>query len=106
METRDKVVLGLIIVVVFAVAFSAGLTGRAFTTSCSDTDRGDLNPNEIYDKGIISGVSENMVSFERTDYCVDDIYLKEYGCNKEVPSKFESRLVICETGCADGVCIK
>ena len=106
METRDKVVLGLIIVVVFAVAFSAGLTGRAITTSCSDTDRGDLNPNEIYDKGIISGVSENMVSFERADYCVDDIYLKEYGCNKEIPSKFESRLVICETGCADGVCIK
>lgn len=105
MEIRDKVILGLIITAVFGVAFIAGLTGRAVTTSCRDTDNGDLNTNEIYDKGTISGTSENEVSFERTDYCVSDGYLKEYGCNSERPAKFESRLVICENKCVDGACI-
>lgn len=106
METKDKVVLGLIIVVVFAVAFAAGITGRTVTSYCSDTDRGDLNPNEIYEKGIISGVSNNNMDFDRTDYCVDSTYLKEYGCDREKPTKFDSRLVICENGCSDGACIQ
>lgn len=106
METRDKVILGLIIVVVFAVAFAAGLTGRAVTASCSDTDRGDLNPNEIYQKGTVSGTSGNDMPFERTDYCVSDTYLKEYGCDREKPAKYDSRLVICENSCSDGACIK
>ena len=74
METRDKVILGLIIVAVFSVAFMAGLTGRAVTTSCKDSDNGDLNINEIYDKGTVSGTSENELSFERSNgekmYCL------------------------------------
>ncbi|MDD5649941.1 MAG: hypothetical protein PHF86_05890 [Candidatus Nanoarchaeia archaeon] len=106
MEIKDKIILGLIIVVVCAVAFTAGLTGRAITTSCMDTDRGDLNLNEIYEKGTITGISENQRSFERTDYCVNTNYLKEYGCNRDVPARYESRLVICESGCSDGACIK
>ncbi|MBS3163738.1 hypothetical protein J4427_03580 [Candidatus Woesearchaeota archaeon] len=106
METRDKVILGLIIVVVFAVAFAAGLTGRAVTSSCSDSDRGDLNTNEIYEEGTVLGTSENDMPFERTDYCVSNSYLKEYGCNREKPAKYDSRLVICESGCSAGACIK
>lgn len=106
METKDKIIVGLIILVLSTVAFSAGLTGRAVMASCSDTDKGDLNINEIYDIGTISGTSDNEMSFERTDYCVDTTYLKEYGCNREKPSKYESRLVICENGCSEGACIK
>ena len=105
METRDKVILGLIIVTISAVALMAGITGRAVTTYCKDSDNGDLNTREIYVKGTVSGVSDNEVPFERIDYCVSDTYLKEYGCDNEKPAKFDSRLVICENGCSDGACI-
>ncbi|MBU0963084.1 MAG: hypothetical protein KKD48_04235 [Nanoarchaeota archaeon] len=106
METKDKLILGLVILVISIVAFSAGITGKTVMTSCFDSDNGDLNINEIYQQGTISGTSENNIDFERTDYCVDDTYLKEYGCNREKPARYESRLVICENGCSEGFCIK
>lgn len=106
MEIKDKLILGSIVAVICLVAFTAGLTGRAVMVSCTDSDRGDLNMNEIYEQGTIAGISNNNMEFDRTDYCVNSGYLKEYGCNREKPTRYESRLVICENGCFDGACNK
>ncbi len=103
MEKKDMVIVGLVVLLVLVVAFSAGnFTGYQFKRSCSDTDGGS---NFI--KGTISGTDTAGNSYEMTDYCdaSDSSILKEYSCSSDTYQGWTSNTVSCDNGCVDGACV-
>lgn len=104
MDTKDKTIIGLVVLLVIAVLLASGIltTGKAIKISCSDTDGGS-----IFEKGTISGTTEGGDTFEVTDYCAVDgsNTVKEYYCDLSQYSGHKSELVYCEKGCSGGACI-
>ncbi|MDD5650493.1 MAG: hypothetical protein PHF86_08775 [Candidatus Nanoarchaeia archaeon] len=103
METKDMVIVGLVVLLVIVVAFSGSIssTGNALKRSCSDSDQGS-----IFVKGTISGTDRAGNSFEMTDYCSSKVNeIKEYSCDSESLEGWRSDVNYCENGCVDGACI-
>lgn len=108
METKNKVIIGVAILAIFAILVftgTIGTTGNALIKQCSDTDGGS-----IYIKGSVSGfeADNNKVKYEKTDYCSagnSDI-LKEYECDITSESGWRADTISCNHGCSNGACIK
>ena len=113
METKDMMIVGLVVLLVLTVAFSTGIpttTGNAQKRVCTDTDG-----NDPFVKGTVTGIdaSGNVIE-SKTDYCSAKTigisnkiyYVKEYFCDKENSyNGWDVDFVVCENGCADGACI-
>ena len=80
-------------------ANGACIADQTSTTYCSDTDEG-YNYN-IY--GTISG-KLNDKPYSYTDYCVSNIILKEYACEKNATA-ITKHTYKCPNGCNNGKCI-
>lgn len=67
---------------------------------CSDSDKG-LN---YFVKGTTKGIDESSGEFgSATDYCLDDVNMKEYVCEGQYGKETEYD---CPYGCVDGACVK
>ncbi|MDD5650492.1 MAG: hypothetical protein PHF86_08770 [Candidatus Nanoarchaeia archaeon] len=112
METKDMVIVGLVVLLVLTVAFSTSITttGNAFKRTCSDSDNG----NNPFVKGTIAGTDAAGNPYTMTDYCSDKTigisnriyYVKEYYCDMETYSGWNVDFTVCENGCSDGACIQ
>ncbi|MCK4859057.1 MAG: hypothetical protein KAS87_00675 [Candidatus Omnitrophica bacterium] len=71
------------------------------TVTCTDTDNG----NNIYEKGITRLTSVYGAVIKYTDVCLSSTSLKEYYCD-ESQGPLISKIVTCENGCEDGVCVR
>lgn len=105
MDTKDKSIIGLAIVLVLAVVLlvsGAFTTGKAVTT-CTDTDGGDVSTI----RGTISGTTEGGNSFDpQTDTCASDSILIEYSCDLTRYSGYKrDPSVYCAGGCVNGACL-
>lgn len=103
MEKKDMVIVGLVVLLVLVVAFSAGnFTGYQFKRSCSDTDGGSSSI-----KGTISGTDTAGNSYENTDYCSGENsnVVKEYSCSSDAYEGWTSNTEYCANGCVDGACV-
>lgn len=81
MENKDKVIVGLVVLLVLAVLFSVnqiGTTGKVTDYPCQNTDDGGY---DIYTKGGISG-SDTTGTYDKTESCsADGTKVIEYNCN-------------------------
>lgn len=120
MGMKNEVVMILVFLVLGLVFLSASnsivnklLIGNVgLRGTCHDTDSGV----DLYNKGTVSGIAANGVSYERTDYCVSAYQLKEYSCDPSSSTKFKigsdamgytaGGLITCEKGCSNGACIR
>ncbi|MFA5176497.1 MAG: hypothetical protein WC413_04555 [Candidatus Nanoarchaeia archaeon] len=108
MDTKDKTIIGLVVLLVLAVLLASGIltTGKVTNAfSCSDTDVGSR-----FIQGTITG-SVGGNSFELTDYCNADGTLKEYSCgiNRWYYGDTDEEgqpALICPNGCENGACLQ
>ncbi len=118
MGMKNEVVMILVFLVLGLVFLSASnsivnhlLIGNFNRGTCHDTDGGI--PGNEFVKGTVSGIEDNGMPFERTDYCVDAYQLKEYSCDLTTSTNFRTGsdsvngngdTIYCTNGCKDGAC--
>ncbi|MDD5133768.1 MAG: hypothetical protein PHD81_01070 [Candidatus Nanoarchaeia archaeon] len=109
MDTKDKTIIGLVVLLVLAVLLASGIltTGKVIKVSCQDTDGGS-----IYMQGTVTGTDSGGTAFDpQTDYCsMDDSTgktLVEFNCNVADASGYNrDPSVYCANGCQNGACLQ
>ncbi|MFA5176496.1 MAG: hypothetical protein WC413_04550 [Candidatus Nanoarchaeia archaeon] len=104
MDTKDKTIIGLVVLLVLAVLLASGIltTGKAIKVSCEDTD-GD----SIYLQGAVSGTDSGGSAFgPYADFCSveDSNILVEYTCDQFQAGGYKRETKSCGKGCENGAC--
>ncbi len=107
METKNKVIIGSAILVVFVVLAFTGIVSttskEVFIKDCKQTK---LDGGSFCEKGTIVGTQSDGITYQKTDYCSlenPDI-LKEYSCAIGT-SGWTAKTIYCDLGCSNGACI-
>ena len=89
----------MIVIIVALIYFIPKFTGDAVTSiPCVDSDGG-----KIY---TVQGTVQKGVSVKVTDYCLDEVQLREHYCSDNQFKALEVEFYNCPNGCSNGACIE
>jgi len=89
----------MIIIIVALIYLIPKFTGEAITTiPCVDSDGG-----KIY---TVQGTVQKGAAVQVTDYCIDEVQLREHYCSDNEFRVLEVEYYNCPNGCANGACIE
>ncbi len=99
-KKEDLTTLVVMIVIIVALVYLIPkFTGEVVTSiPCTDSDGG-----KIY---AVQGTVQKGASVQVTDYCIDEVQLREHYCSDNQFKALEVEYYNCPNGCANGACIQ
>ena len=99
-KKEDLTTLVVMIVIIVALIYLIPkFTGEAVTSiPCTDSDGG-----KIY---TVQGTVQKGASVQVTDYCIDEVQLREHYCSDNEFRALEVEYYNCPNGCSNGACIE
>ena len=89
----------MIVIIVALIYLIPKFTGEAVTSiPCVDSDGG-----KIY---TVQGTVQKGVSVKVTDYCLDEVQLREHYCSDNQFKALEVEFYNCPNGCVNGACVE
>ncbi len=99
-KKEDLTTLVVMVVIIVALIYLIPkFTGEAVTSiPCVDSDGG-----KIY---TVQGTVQKGVAVKVTDYCIDEVQLREHYCSDNQFKALEIEYYSCPNGCSNGACIQ
>lgn len=99
-KKEDLTILVVLIVIIIALVYVIPkFTGDAVDSiPCVDSDGG-----RIY---TVQGTVQKGVSVQVSDYCIDEVQLREHYCSENQFKALEVEYYDCPNGCSNGACIE
>ncbi len=108
METKNKVVIGVVIIAVFAILAFTGVVNTTAKGTLIKECKGSSGSGDIYKMGTIMGTQANGLTYTKTDYCSRENpnILVEFKCDFGSQSGWSRDTIYCNNGCSIGACKK
>jgi hypothetical protein len=99
-KKEDLTILVVLILIIIALVYVIPkFTGDAVDSiPCVDSDGG-----KIY---TVQGTVQKGVAVQVTDYCLDDVQLREHYCSENQFKALEIEYYDCPNGCSNGACVE
>jgi len=89
----------MVVIIVALIYFIPKFTGDAVQSiPCVDSDGGKIFT--------VQGTVQKGVSVRVTDYCLDEVQLREHYCSESDLRALEVEFYNCPNGCSNGACIE